>query len=178
MKLDFTKIHEVTSNETHQTPLGGLQLRCTDQQAAIYVTGYGVEVLAGIGSCDCVFPEDAEATFRVDAKEGARAYLTLVNRQEYHPVGERFTNADRRPHESGSMQEVNSALRMFKLEQHRTISAMRAERKALEAARASTPKEQAAKPDGSDPDAISASLVDQEGQLAPGSSDIGSDPAQ
>ena len=160
MKLDFLKTHEVEDHAKDQpTPQGGLQLRVSDPHAAIYVTGHGVEVLAGIGSCDCVFSQDADATFRVEAKKGARSFLTLAPRQSYEPHGERYTNMDRMPSESGTMNEITRALREFKLKQNEVLREVKAQKRDLDLARAksdqdaqpddqeeSTPSEAVAKP--------------------------------
>lgn len=149
MKLDFIKTHEVLDHEKDQpTPQGGLQLRVSDPDAAIYITGHGVEVLAGIGSCDCVFSQDAEATFRVEAKKGARSFLTLAPRQLYEPHGERFTNMDRMPSESGTMNEITRALREFKLQQAEVLREVKAQKRDLDLKRAKSESDQ--KPDVQD----------------------------
>ena len=147
MKLDFLSIHEVETNAKVETPKGGLQLRCSDPYAPIYIEAYGVEVLAGVGSCDCVFSEEPEATFRVESKKGARAFLTLSPRQTYAPRGERFTNMDRRPHESGTMDEVKRGLRLFHLQQRDLLREMKAERQALEDARSKNTTDPALNPE-------------------------------
>nr|QJB21555.1 MAG: hypothetical protein [Microvirus sp.] len=61
--------------------------------------------------------------------------------------GEKFTNIDRLPHESGTVAEVTKALRMLKLEERAMIRRIREEREEAEAViEAAKPKAEAAKP--------------------------------
>ena len=132
MKLDFTKIHEVDKPYAQNpTPKGGLRLQCSDPFASIFVTGFGVEVLAGVGQCELTFSEDAQATFRVVSEKGCRAFLTLPQAVSYDDPGEVFTNVDRKPHESGTIAEITRKLREFSLIASQEKRQLRDERRKL-----------------------------------------------
>lgn len=115
MKFDPTKWQEIKPNEAYQNKTGRLSVMCSETTAALYVTAQGLEALAGVGAKIDVASVEAE-TFKVTASDDARVFVYLPHRAPYAPVGEVFTNLDRKPMESGSVLEVTRAIRAFKIE--------------------------------------------------------------
>lgn len=142
MKFDPTNWQEVPTNEEIEARKGRLQLRCS-APAALYITAHGQEALYGYAA-----DFDAEVTeavsFRVEAAEGVRAFGFIAARSAVMFAGEVFTNIDRMPNESGNLNEVTRAMRVFELQRRAALREIRAERDALVAAKA---KEQEAKED-------------------------------
>lgn len=147
MKYDVFKWTEV-GKETDFAK-GRVHVMC-DKSASFWVQAEGYEVLAAVGhelDIETAYP----VTVRIAAATGfkAFAYGRMSKAVEAHQ-GERFTNIDRMPHESGSVLEVRRAIREFQLGQQSTLRALREERQALkrdrEAAQHSPAPEPAAEP--------------------------------
>lgn len=134
MKFDLFSWAEVKANEEIQTGKGILRVRAS-APVALYVQAEGYEVLAGVGTSHEVDLSEA-VTWRADAPEGTRIFWQPPALTSHRCEGEVFTNIERMPHESGQMQEVTRALRMFELERRQALREIRAERQALEASRA------------------------------------------
>lgn len=128
--FDFT---ETKTNEEIIFPQGRLWVRLS-APAPIYVTLDGIETLVSQGhDTEVDLKLSQEGTFRIDAEAGVRAFIYNPHRVVFEPAGEIFTNTDRMPHESGTMAEINGALRRFKLEQRMMLKEIQQEREALEA---------------------------------------------
>ena len=68
---------------------------------------------------------------RVDAAPGVRIFLYRGYSSSVRDEGEVFTNIDRMAHESGAMQEVTRARRLFEIERRAALAEMRAEHEAM-----------------------------------------------
>ena len=71
--------------------------------------------------------------FRVDAAPGVRIFVHRGYSSSVRAEGEVFTNIDRMVHESGAMQEVTRARRLFEIERRAALAEMRAEHEAFSA---------------------------------------------
>lgn len=134
--FDFT---ETKTNEEIQFPQGRLWLRLS-QAAPIYVTLDGVETLVSQGhdtEVDLKLSQDG--TFRIDAEGPCRAFIYNPHKVVFEPAGEIFTNTERMPHESGTVAEINGALRRFKLEQRIMLKEIQEQRAQLDAGRQPAP---------------------------------------
>ena len=110
----------------NRSPLGLLLLRSVSP-FGLAIEVEGVEAAYGFAT-----------DFRVSLPEAARITLTPsgsapIFRKDtpsrvVHMTGEKFTNIDRLPQESGSMLEVTKALRMLKLEERAMVRRIREER--------------------------------------------------
>lgn len=128
MKFDVFNWSEIPVGKDVQSPEGFLRLRLS-QPGAVYLTCEGVEALAGYGaSFDLELPQ--AVTFNVTAPAGTRVFMEEPPDTWYEPEGEVFTNQDRRPHESGQMQEVKRALREMELRHRAQLREMAAARPA------------------------------------------------
>ncbi|AXH74964.1 MAG: hypothetical protein [Microviridae sp.] len=130
MKFNPFAWTEVNINEEVKAPQGELQLRVS-APSAIFITAEGHEVLAGFGTSLTVTCSE-EMTFRVETAKGVRAFIYQPFVETFEPEGEVFSNADRMPHESGTMAEITKGLRMFKLEQREIMGQIQAARFELE----------------------------------------------
>lgn len=123
MKFDPFTWQEVKANEKTQIK-GQLRVRCSSE-APLYIEAEGVEVLAGVGhTFDLELAETV--TWRVDAPVGVRVFYHRPHATSHKFEGERWTNIDRMPDESGSMAEVLRARRQFELERRAFLKEMRA----------------------------------------------------
>lgn len=125
MKIDLYKWREVKPNEKFQAPKGRLHIMCS-KSANLYVEAFGIEVLAGFGQeIDISTTETVIAT--VEADSDARVFIESPRAIFHESEGEVFTNIDRTPTESGSLNEVRKAMRLFQLEQRELSRQMKAE---------------------------------------------------
>lgn len=124
MIFDVFKWEEINATESHhESPKGRLLLRMS-QSGAVYVSAQGYEVLAGVGTeIDVTTAEDV--TFRIEAPKNTRAFLYRPAAIHTRPMGEKFTNQDRRPEESGTVLEVKRALRELQLAQRAALREIR-----------------------------------------------------
>lgn len=156
MRFDPFKWTEVKPNVETESPKGVLHVMCSEF-AKVYVTCQGVEALAGVGHDVRVQIADA-FDFKVETEKTARVFVENPRNVSFEPVGEIFTNADRRPAESGAMLEVTRGLREMKLLQ----KSVRNEMRALERSRKQVPQDDPA-PDNEDvPDPADIPISDQE----------------
>ena len=122
MKINPLEWSEV--NETTFEAQGVLQLRSADP-FAIAIETDGVEVVLGAASehrVSLLWPS------RVTLVGGeSRVYRRDIHSRVYRMTGEKFTNIDRLPQESGTVAEVTKALRLAKLEQRAMIREIREE---------------------------------------------------
>lgn len=88
----------------------------------------GVEVLVAVGRELSRSYTDTGVTWWVEGPEDARVFVEERGKAFHRPRGEKFTNIDRKPQESGTLLEVRRALRQIQLERRATIQALRAER--------------------------------------------------
>jgi len=125
MKFSPENWKEVKPNEQIEITQGRLWLRLT-QASPILVTS-----LSGVETLVCFDTEtDIEVTdcaFAVFTNEKARGWLFERPVEYFESEGEIFTNADRMIPESGTMTEITSALRLFKLEQRAILADARSE---------------------------------------------------
>lgn len=137
MKFDPFTWQEVKANEKTQIK-GQLRVRIS-APAPLYIEAEGVEVLAGVGhTFDLELAETV--IWRVDAPVGVRVFYHRAHSSSHKFEGERWTNIDRMPDESGSMAEVLRARRQFELERRAFLKEMRAaQADALSRVRAQAP---------------------------------------
>lgn len=134
MKFDPYAWQEVPTNEEIPFGKGRLRLRLSGR-APLYISAQGVEALAGIEEAFEVELSE-EVTFRVEASKAVRAFMFVPEPTAFEPLGEVFTNVDRKPLESGAMAEVTRAMRLFELERRSALEEIRAETAKLERAQA------------------------------------------
>jgi len=137
MKFDPFTWQEVKANEKTEIK-GHLRVRLS-APAPLYIEAEGLEVLAGVGhTFDLELAETV--TWRVDAPVGVRVFFHRPHSSSHKFEGERWTNIDRMPDESGSMAEVLRARRHFELERRAFLKEMRAaQAQALSSVRAQAP---------------------------------------
>ena len=122
MKINPLEWSEV--NETTFQAEGVLQLRSADP-FAIAIETEGVEVVLGAASEHRV---PLVGPSRVTLVGGeSRVFRRDIPSRVYRMTGEKFTNIDRLPQESGTVAEVTKALRLAKLEQRAMIREIREE---------------------------------------------------
>lgn len=126
---------EIDHEKEHQSPQGRLMLKLS-KEGALYVTVQGVEALVGSGT-EFDVRIDAPFTFKVEAAKSVRVFLYSPTPINYRAEGEVFTNADRQPMESGTLQEVRKALRAHTLQQRGLLEEIK--RESAELRRASKP---------------------------------------
>lgn len=134
MRFDPFAWQEVPTNEEIPFGKGRLRLRLS-ARAPLYISAQGVQALAGIEETFEVELSE-EVTFRVEAPKALRAFMFVPEPTAFVPVGEVFTNADRKPMESGAMAEVTRAMRVFELERRTALQEIRAETAKLARAQA------------------------------------------
>lgn len=122
MKFNVSEWDEIsTSTFKHR---GRLWLR-SNLPIAVYINVDGRETLAGNGNeVDIMVESDYEVSF--DPTK-ARVFIYEREYQSAEPIGESYTNIDRNPAESGTLQEIKRALRLHSLEQNQLRDEMRAE---------------------------------------------------
>ena len=130
MKFDAMAWQEVSPNEEIHIK-GRLQLRCS-APSPLYIESEGVEALAGVAT-DFQIADLPEVIARVDAAPGVRIFVHRGYSASVRAEGEVFTNIDRMVHESGAMQEVTRARRLFEIERRAALAEMRAEHEAFSA---------------------------------------------
>lgn len=118
--------------KTFQAPPGLLQLR----GAALFgvvVESHGVEAAYAFASEHrLTLPDAAKVT--LIAVDGFAVYRKDRPSRVYRMTGEKFTNIDRLPQESGTVAEVTKAMRLMKLEQRALIRGIREEEARAKAA--------------------------------------------
>lgn len=112
-------------DETSFEAQGVLQLRSADP-FAIAIEAGGVEVVLGAAVQHRVPLAEPSKVTLVGGE--SRVFRKDVPSRVYRMTGEKFTNIDRLPQESGTVAEVTKALRMAKLEQRALIREIREER--------------------------------------------------
>lgn len=131
MKLNPLQWNEVTPNEEIQAPSGVLQLRGT-APFAVVLAAHGVQTCQFVAAQAVISLPEA-STFKVILSDPAgMVFLKDTPSRVVTMTGEKFTNIDRLPQESGTMLEVTRALRMLKLEERAMIRRIREERDAAE----------------------------------------------
>ena len=122
------KINPLEWSEVHETtfPAEGVLLLRSSQPFALSVESYGVSVAVGPETAHRIpLPEASQVTIVGGA---AKVYRKSPPSRVVHMTGEKFTNIDRLPTESGTMLEVTKALRMLKLEERAMVRRIREER--------------------------------------------------
>ena len=130
MKFDPMAWQEVSPNEEISVK-GRLQLRCS-APSPLYIQSEGIEALAGVAT-EFHISDLPEVIARVDAAPGVRIFVHRGYSSSVRAEGEVFTNIDRMVHESGAMQEVTRARRLFEIERRAALAEMRAEHQAFTA---------------------------------------------
>lgn len=125
MKFDPLKWNEVKTDAKTKKPKGRLQLRST-HPTRVFIEVEGYEAFAGtFETCDLEIAEAFVVRTESD-HENNRVYILEEITQHYKPTGERFTNVDRRPEESGTVLAIQKELRKFKIEQAAAVRQMKA----------------------------------------------------
>lgn len=130
MKFDPMAWQEVSANEQIEIK-GNLRLRCS-APSPLYIESEGYEALAGVAT-EFQIADLPQVIARVDAAPGVRIFVHRGYSTSFRAEGEVFTNIDRMVHESGAMQEVTRARRLFELERRSALAEMRAEHEAFSA---------------------------------------------
>lgn len=122
------KINPLEWSEVYETtfPAEGVLLLRSSQPFALSVESYGVAVAVGPETAHRIpLPEASQVTI---VGGSAKVYRKSPPSRVVHMTGEKFTNIDRLPTESGTMLEVTKALRMLKLEERAMVRRIREER--------------------------------------------------
>jgi len=128
MKFNPLEWSQVNGEEI-QAPSGVLQLRSV-APFGVTVECQGCEAAYGVAPTHRIaLPYAAKVTLTATAPVYRKDTPSRVVRM----TGEKFTNIDRLPQESGTMLEVTRAVRMMKLEERAMIRRIREERAAAEA---------------------------------------------
>ena len=117
--LEWSEVRETTFEAE-----GLLQLRSASP-FALAVEAFGVETVLGEATSHKVALSDPSKVTLVGGE--MKVYRKDVPSRVYRMTGEKFTNIDRLPQESGTVAEVTKALRMAKLEQRAMIREIREE---------------------------------------------------
>jgi len=118
--------------KTFQAPPGLLQLRGASLFGVV-VESHGVEAAYAFASEHrLTLPDAAKVT--LIAVDGFAVYRKDRPSRVYRMTGEKFTNIDRLPQESGAVAEVTKAVRLMKLEERAMIRRIREEAAASKAA--------------------------------------------
>lgn len=115
MKFSPENWKEVKPNEKIILSQGRLWLRLTQESPVLITSLSGVETLVGFDKEIDV--EVTDVDHAIFTNDQARGWLFERPVEYFESDGEVFTNADRLPMESGTVNEITSALRLFKLEQ-------------------------------------------------------------
>lgn len=92
---------------------GRAKAKCT-AWAKWYLEVEGYEVLAHVGH-EIDIRVAGNAFLTCDADNGARVFVYVGSGAQVEPRQRIYTNADRKPHESGALDEVRRAIRMLEL---------------------------------------------------------------
>lgn len=122
------KINPLEWSEVHETtfPAQGVLFLRSSQPFALSVESYGVSVAVGPETAHRIPLSEASQVTIVGG--AAKVYRKAPPSRVVHMTGEKFTNIDRLPQESGTMLEVTKALRMLKLEERAMVRRIREER--------------------------------------------------
>jgi len=126
MKINPLEWNEVPHDEEIQARSGVVFLRGSGP-FSVLLTSHGVtsvQFFASQGSLRL----PPETSFKVIPAPGVTVYQKDPPRRVVRMTGEKFTNIDRLPQESGAMHEVTKALRMMKLEERAMVRRIRDER--------------------------------------------------
>ncbi len=126
MKFEPTHWTIVQEGADYEAKQNRVFLRAPFKIAA-YVSTEGVEALAGVGyEIDAKVPQGSR--FRAEAVTEGQGVIFAYSPtgSSFKPTGEIFTNADRKPMESGMLAEVTRATRLMRLEHKRMLDEIRA----------------------------------------------------
>lgn len=123
MKFNPRDFKEVKPNENHKAEKGLLRVRLS-APCALFVSAQGHEALAGVGTSFDLEVSEA-VTYRSEAPEGVRMFVTAPPSSARPFSGEVFTNIDRMVDESGSVLEVTRALRQLELMRRSALKEIR-----------------------------------------------------
>lgn len=128
MKFNPLEWSEVSGEKIESGP-GIVQLRSA-LPFSVVVQCLGTEAPTGFGTSHRIaLPEAATLTLVATAA----VYKKDTPSRVVHMKGEKFTNIDRLPQESGTLAEVTKALRLLKLEERAMMRRIRQERAEAEA---------------------------------------------
>lgn len=131
MKLNPLEWSQIENGKQIQAPSGVVQLRGS-APFAVLVSALGVETVQFVAAQTRLRLPEA-ATFKViPSQEGLVVFMKDTRSRVVRMTGEKFTNIDRLPQESGTMLEVTRALRLMKLEERAMVRRIREERAAAE----------------------------------------------
>lgn len=137
MRFDVFAWSAIDHKDTFVSETGSVHLMC-DKEMAVFVSVEGYEVLLGVGK-ELKRTFQAKGVVRIEAPKTASVYLYEPAKKVVDKRREVFTNIDRKPNESGSVDEVRKLLRKMQVDEwikRENHKASAAKRKALEAARA------------------------------------------
>jgi len=125
MKFSPENWKEVKPNEKIILTQGRLWLRLTQESPVLITSFSGIETLVAFDKE--VDVEVTDCDHAIFTNDKARGWLFERPVEYFESDGEIFTNADRMPNESGSVNEITAALRLFKLEQRQILQEANAE---------------------------------------------------
>lgn len=128
MRFDPFVWDEIETVTDHVGPDGRLRLKLS-APGALYVESAGFTALVGYAA-EFDVQLQVDYRFRVEGKD-LRAFIFNPVPATFACEGETFTNIDRRPTESGTLQEINGRLRLFELQQREILRNVRFERAEL-----------------------------------------------
>ena len=126
MKINPLEWSELPHDQEIEAPSGVLRLRGSGP-FSVLLTTHGVTSVQFVAG-EATLRVPPETTFKVIPVKGVTVFLKDAPSRVYRMTGEKFTNIDRLPQESGTVAEVTKALRMAKLEQRAMIREIREER--------------------------------------------------
>lgn len=123
MKFDHFAFSEVAPGVRRPIGAGVLRVRCS-AASPLYIETEGVEVLAGV---DTSFEVDLSrpVIWHVDAAAPVRVFVFEPVSTTAECRGEVFTNIDRLPSESGTLYEVQRAMRELEFQRRRAMREIR-----------------------------------------------------
>lgn len=115
MIFDATEWSEIISNEWLGCVTGKVEIR-TSEFSVLYIRQLGVEAIASTGHHHRLrMGVECEYMIAMPGKQ-AKAYAHTPTNPVFTPEGEKFTNLERKPSESGTMMEVKKAVRELQLD--------------------------------------------------------------
>lgn len=129
--FDPFKWHKAKPNEKLFMRQGSVHGFCSDPNAVWLVetanpeTGELRDAIAAVGP-ECHAKTAGACTLTVIAVKGALLYVEHPLREGIKPSGQKYTNTDRKPQESGAVLEVRKALREFEYAKRQGLRELRA----------------------------------------------------
>lgn len=129
MKFNPLEYNEVKGNEV-EVSSGIVRLRAS-APFSVAVIAHGVEASIGRAASH-EFRLAEPATLLIEAEKGLKVFIKDTPSRVVTMKGEKFTNIDRMPHESGSLDAVTRAVRLLRLQDRARLRQQFEERELLE----------------------------------------------